>query len=222
MCLFNQIKSIDYSTIILATTAFLAPYLIEKWKATYRSPKLLTTFKLASPDCHLTQVKGNGTEFPVFYFRFLVENIGKTQAEDCEVFLEKIFKENSAGQLVKWSNFTPVNLKWSGIRDPINKTIQPNRKVYCDIGKIQHPNHNYKSVYREASNEEQKMNKFIFELPERYYSQWDCLLPGKYKITISIYGKNVEKITKNFYIFWSGKWKNKEEDMFEESVIKML
>lgn len=175
-----------------------------------------------SPDCHLTQAKGGEVSFPIYYFRFLVENVGKTQAEECEVLLEKVFRENSAGEMIEWNNFTPVNLKWSGIRDPINKTIQPDRKVYCDIGNIPHPNHCYASIYREANTEDQKKNKFVFELPEKYYSQWDCLLPGKYKFTISIYGKNIKKVTKSFNISWSGKWKEKETDMFEELVIKML
>lgn len=222
MCnFFNQIiNGVDYPTIILASTAFIAPYLIEKWKATYRSPKLSISFKLASPDCHITQAKGKSVEFSVYYFRFLVENVGKTQADDCEVLLEKVSKENSAGEMIEWENFTPVNLKWSGIRDPIYRTIQPGRKIYCDIGRIPHPDYKYKSIYRKANNEDQKKNKFAFELPEKYYSQWDCLLPGRYKITISIYGKNTKKITKSFSISWSGKWA--EENMLDELVIKML
>lgn len=215
-------SNIDYSTIILASTAFIAPYAIEKWKFKYRSPKLLVNFKLKSPDCHLTQAKGGEISFPVFYFRFLVENVGKTQAEDCEAVLEKIFKENSAGEMVEWDDFTPVNLKWSGIRNPISRTIQPDRKVYCDIGRIQHPGYEYQSIYREVKDEEQKINKFAFELPDKYYSQWDCLLPGRYRIIISIYSKNTKKITKNFFISWSGNWKDNEKDMFKELVIKII
>ena len=203
----------------MAITAFLAPYAIERWKFTYRSPKLRIKFKLAPPGCHQTQMKKGSLKFPVYYFRFLIENFGKTQAEKCEVLLEKIFKENSAGKMIEYKNFSPVNLKWSGIRDPYEKTIQPGRKIYCDLGRVQHPDHKYHSIYRNISERDQAVNKFTFELPERYYSQWDCLTPGKYKIIISVYSKNAEKITRQFNLSWSGKWEDEDKDMFNELVI---
>lgn len=158
-------------------------------------------------------------DFPVYYFRFLVENTGKTQAEDCEVLLERVFKENSAGRMVEWNNFTPVNLKWSGMRDPISRTIQPDRKVYCDLGKIQHPEHNYVSRYRGITEDDKKDLKFALELPEIPYSQWDCLTPGKYKLDVSVYSKNAEKASRSFLVAWTGKWKDGESDMFNELVI---
>lgn len=221
--LISQIKISDWvqigSTLVLAATAYIAPYLIEKWKFTYRSPNLKIKFKLIPPDCHLTHWNENGIKSPVYYFRFLVENIGKTQAESCEVYLEKIYKENSAGEMIEDQNFTPLNLKWSGLRDPIARTIQPGKEMFCDIGRIHHPSHNYKSVYQNISRRDQNLNKFAFELPERYYSQWDCLIPGNYIIVISVYSKNAKKVTKKFNISWSGKWEDNEVNMFNELVI---
>ncbi len=207
------------STIVLAATAFLAPYLIERWKFIYKSPKLRIKFRLAPPYCHLTQMVGPNVDFPVYYFRFLVENTGKSQAEECEVFLEKVSKENSAGDMVEIKNFSPVNLKWSGIRDPLKRIIQPDKEIFCDIGRIHHPDYNYKSKYRNISERDQKTNKFTFELPEVYYSQWDCLVPGKYTLTISVYSKNTKKITRHFMVSWTGRWEDEEPEMFNEVVI---
>ncbi|MGD9129639.1 MAG: hypothetical protein PVJ09_04095 [Candidatus Woesebacteria bacterium] len=68
--------------------------------------------------------------------------------------------------------------------------------------------------------EKQDLSKFVFELPGRYYAQADCLTRGRYKITISVYGKNAKKITRNFFISWSGNWKDNTNDMFKELVIK--
>lgn len=207
------------STLVLAGTAFLVPYLIERWKYTYRSPKLRIYFKLSPPYCHQTQMGSGNTGFPVYYFRFLVENTGKTQAENCEVLLERVSKENSAGEMIEFKNFSPVNLKWSGIRDQFTRTIQPGRKMFCDIGRIHDPNNNYQSIYKNISDKEQKTNKFAFEFPERYFGQWDCLIPGKYKLFLSIYSKNANKITKEFNLSWSGEWKDSEAKMFDELVI---
>jgi len=208
------------STIILASIAFIAPYVIERWKVKYRSPKLKIKFKFAPPDCDQTQWSEGGIKSAVYYFRFLVENIGKSQAEACEVYLEKIFKENSAGEMIEDDNFTPINLKWSGIRNPIERTIQPGKETYCDLGRIHHPDYSYQSVYKNITKKDQDLNKFVFELPERYYSQWDCLMPGKYKIIVSVYSKNAEKVTRQFNLVWTGKWEDEEKNMFNEIVIR--
>jgi len=207
------------STTILAGTALIAPYISERLKYTYRKPKLKIEFNLSPPDCHLTHMRGTSVDFPVYYFRFVVKNIGKTPAEECEVFLEKIYKENSEGVMVKNHNFSPVNLKWSGIRDQFKRTIYPDKEMYCDIGRVHHPGSGYKSIYIGITPQEQQSNKFVFELPEIYYSQWDCLVPGKYKFIVSVYSRNSEKIGREFNLSWTGIWKDKEPEMFNELII---
>lgn len=209
------------STIILAAAAFLAPYIVEKWKFNYRVPKLSIEFKLAAPDCHLTQFYKGGFKYFVYYFRFLVKNVGKSQAEDCQVFLEKIFKKDKYEKMIEYKDFTPVNLKWSGVSNPIERNIYPDKGMYCDLGRIYDKNYKYRSVYKNIIEEEQALNNFFFEFAEnRLYSNWDCLIPGSYKIIVSVYSKNAKKVTRQFNLSWSGKWEDKESDMFEELFIK--
>lgn len=179
-------------------------------------PILKILFKEEAPACHKT---GLGGKVPVYYFRFIVKNTGNKQAEDCEAYLEKIKKLNDSGIYEEYKNFTPVNLKWSGVREPIQRTIYPDKETYCDLGKVVEQPQMYESRYVNATDSDQKLNKFIFELPEVYYSQWDCLLPGKYTITISIYSRNAKKVTRDFEIFWSGNWKSEDSEMFKELVI---
>lgn len=207
------------STLLLGAVAIFAPYIAERLKHHYFRPKLRIKFKLTPPGCHQTRRVGRNSDFPVYYFRFLVENFGKTQAEGCEVFLESVFKENSAGEMIKNKNFTPVNLKWSGVRDPYARTIQPGKKMYCDLGSIQHPDYSFQSVYKGFSESDEASNKFIFEFPERYYSQQDCLPPGRYKIEVSVYSNNAKKTSCKFLLSWTGKWEGKEEDMFNELIL---
>lgn len=214
------------STILLATAAFLAPYLVEKWKSNYRIPVLKINFKLEPPDCHDTlfrlDTKINNKEiiFQVYYFRFIVKNVGMSHADSCQVFLERIFKENSAGEMIENKNFTPINLKWSGVSKTIEKDIYPDKETYCDLGRIHHPAYKYLSAYKNISKEEQELNKFIFELAENpLYSQWDCLIPGRYNLVVSVYSKNSKKVTKKFSLSWTGIWKDDVTDMFNELVI---
>ncbi|MFA6270534.1 MAG: hypothetical protein WC657_05015 [Candidatus Paceibacterota bacterium] len=177
-------------------------------------------FRQKPPDCHLTQMGAGSNGIPVYYFRLTVENLGKTQAEECEVFLEKIYKKNSLGKMVRIKNFTPINLKWSGIREQFKRDIQPNKAMFCDIGRIQHPKNPYISQYRNISTSQQNENKFAFELPEIYFGQWDCVLAGEYSFYISVYSKNAEKVSESFKLMWTGKWKNKDVNMFKEIKIK--
>jgi len=220
------------TTLVLASSALLVPYISAVVKHKYFAPRLDFEFDFGSPYCQLTEackreIKDgktvNEVRFPVFYFRFVVVNNGRLQADDCEVVLGKVWEEDSAGNLHSWQNFSPVNLKWSG-EYPLRptRTIQPGRKVFCDIGRIHHPDYEDKSVYMGISKEEKQENKFFFELPQRFFSQWDCLVPGKYQIEISIYSKNVRKITKKFKISWSGEWKDTEERMFKQVVVSSI
>ena len=214
-------------TVLLVISAFLVPHTVEIWKSNYRKPILLINFKLEPPDCHKTKfrldkVRINNQEviFPVYYFRFRIKNSGMSQADSCQVFLEKIFKENSASEMIEYKNFTPVNLKWSGATGTIEKNIYPDKATHCDLGRIHHPKYNYISAYKDISDNEQKLNKFAFELGENpLYSQSDCLIPGKYELIVSVYSKNSKKVTRKFTLSWSGIWKDDESEMFNELII---
>lgn len=192
------------TTLLLASTAFLAPYIIERWKYRFYSAKLDFKFLHISPYCHITEMRGAGVNFPVYYFRFKVVNNGKVQAEQCEAVLEKIWKENSAGEFKEFTGFSPVSLKWSGTQMTKHLTIKPGKEVFCDIGRIHHPNHEPTSVYRAINREEERQNKFFFELPERFYAQWDCLVPGKYQIEVTIYSKNAKKLVESLKLHGLG------------------
>lgn len=207
------------TTLLLSSVAFIAPYVIERWKYRFYSAKLKFKFHHSPPDCHKTEMRGLGVSYPVYYFRFRVENTGKVQAEQCEVVLETIRKENSADELVELKGFSPVSLKWSGTPDSKYYTIQPGREFFCDIGRVEHPDHEPVSVYYDIQEDQKRQNKFFFELPIRHFSQWDCLVPGRYEVKISIYSKNAKRVTKAFKVFWSGNWKDKESDMLNELVI---
>ncbi len=126
---FNSMHTSDWiligTTSLLAITAFLAPYVIERWKYKFYSAKLIFKFFHTPPYCHQTEMRGAGVNFITYYFRFRIANIGKVQAEQCEAVLEKIWKENSAGELKEISGFSPVSLKWSGTVADKYFTIQP-------------------------------------------------------------------------------------------------
>lgn len=195
-----------FSTLALGIIAFLAPSSLEKWKLKYLAPKIAIKFKLEPPYSHLTQTNNLDN---VYYFRLGIINKGRGQAEECEVTLDAIQKKKD-GIFVKIQNFTPVNLKWSGINIVKSLNIQPEREIFCDLGKI----------YQSTNITEAGM--FIFEQIEIYNSQPHALLEGEYKIKVSVYAKNTKKVTQDFSVNWKGESSEDPDEMFRKIVIQQI
>lgn len=205
------------ATLFLGVCALFVPFLAELIKRKLFAPSLRILFAQENPYCHLTKWS-NG--LPVYYFRFQVSNDGKSQARFCEAVLEELWLQDSSGKFIQDKNFSPVNLNWvkqSEHREGHFVSINPKRKVFCDIGHISSPLVNERSqFFLERDNQSLK---FIFDTPIKFFSQRDCVSPGKAKIKIGVYSENAPKCERIFQVAWSGNWKDPEEDMFREIVI---
>jgi len=184
---------------------------IEVIKSWIQKPEIKIEFANEPPYCHPDKGK-KGSK--IYWCHFAIFNNGRSQADDCEAVLERVWdwnnkKENSEQ---KERKFIPSNLKWSAedrhedFERACFKTIYPGgRRYFCDIARV-----------------EEKGNKFNFELARPLKSQNNSLLRGKHKIQISIYSKNGVKVTKKFVIDWCGEWKETSPEMQECLKIKML
>lgn len=230
-----------WSTITLAVTALIAPHVYDWVKRKWFAPKLEIEFSHEPPYCHKTKLKApkvlviNNNKstglpskvpgFSAYYCRFIVHNKGKSQSKLCEAILEELWIADSAGVFHKDENFSPVNLNWVGFKEQPYININPGRRIFCDIGHLSSPEYQKRfelSQYAMISEEDQQKLKFFFDLLIKYFAQWDSLVPGNYKIKVVIYSENAPKCEKIFQITWSGEWKDKEEEMFRELVIKSL
>lgn len=217
------------TALFLGVCALIAPYFAELIKRKWFAPKLVIEFSQTSPYCHLTK-RVNGSL--VYYFRFRVLNRGGTQARLCEALLEELWLADSSGRFIQEENFSTVNLVWVGQYELVGSypspiqlpkqfvNINPKRRIFCDIGHVSSPDFQKdiekSQFYLEKDNEELK---FFFDTQIKFFSQRDCISPGKAKIKISVYSENAPKCEKYFNISWSGNWKNREEDIFREIVI---
>lgn len=204
----------DWSTLILAVTAFTAPFAFSFWWRMYTRPKIHIIFDNKPPYCHFT-----GGHPPMYYCRFVVINTGRTQADDCEAVLESVWQieKQSDGRKGerKWERFLPVNLKWTG-EDPVKdferacfKTIYPGKRNYfCDVGHID-----------KGERLVEGKIPFMFEQTMGFLGQSDGVTPGQYKLEISVYSKNAAKKTQRFGVRWSGEWKTTNEEMAREIVV---
>lgn len=204
--------------------AFCGPWIIEKWKYSFYVPKLEIEFELARPYCQSAITEDGGVHY---CFNFCVGNKkGRLRADECEAILEKVWKKDKKGEWREWQDFRPINLVWSGedaemgFQRACLKNIHPGReRVFCGLGWIYEPEYPVRSEYIGITTEQEQQNKFFFDAAKRVYSQWDCLVPGNYKLAVSIYSKNAPRETRTFNINWTGEWKDTEKEMFKEIVI---
>jgi len=157
----------------------------------------------------------------------VVVNRGRSQADDCEAVLEKIWKrggEKENLELQERKSWIPVNLKWSAepkenFERACFKTIYPGkRRYFCDIGSVS-----------KGKEKEEEQKKFEFELPGPFISQDNYLCPGRYRIQISVYSKNAVEYkkkatreTREFDIDWDGGWTDAPKGMPKRLKMKML
>lgn len=224
-----DVTTVWFTTLVLASSAFAVAFLSSWFRDRYIRPSLHINFEfgVGSVCSHQTEMYENeGLHYPVYYFSFVVANEGRSHAEDCEAILEKVWKmkdeECSGVGLIS----IPVDLMWApgGSGDRVLKTIPREGKRLCNIGHIRPHEHQPDSVYRGISEAEKGMNKFFFELPsnQKFFYQWDCLVPGEYLVQISVYAKNAKKVRGQFRISWSGEWKPTEKEMFRKIVVSPL
>jgi hypothetical protein len=204
------------TALFLGACALFVPLLAELIRRRAFRPNLKIDFFEGYPYCHLTTYQDGSL---VYYFRFQVLNEGKSLAKSCEVVLDELWISDSSGNFVQDKNFSSMNLYWAGQQ---YTSINPGRKgLYVAIGHISHPN---TQKTREKSQyylyKENEDLKFFFDHPVKFFSQRDCILPGRAKLRFVIYSENASKCERYFEISWSGKWRDREQDMWNELVIK--
>ncbi|PKL48850.1 MAG: hypothetical protein CVV39_03795 [Planctomycetes bacterium HGW-Planctomycetes-1] len=213
------------TSLFLGACALFVPYLAEILKRKLFSPKIEISFQLLPPFCHRTWLCSRQAQIKeaVYYFRFLVINEGRSRANNCEILLENLWDYDASHTPKLLLNFSPVRMAWSGNQSEQFVNINPKRKMYCDIGHVSSTEYQHKYEkerfvdVRGCSGDDLR---FMLELPQYFYSQPNCLAPGRYILQIGFYSENAGDQKIFFDISWSGKWQDTEEKIFKEIVIK--
>ncbi len=215
-------------TLLLGICALFVPYLAEIVKRKLFSPNIEIGFQLLPPFCHKTWLGSRLSiqprmKEPVYYFRFLVINEGKSRANNCEICLENLWNYDASQTPRLHPNFSPVNMAWSGNHTKSFVNINPERRMYVDIGHISSTEYQKKyekEKFIDVREDSGDGLRFMLELPRYFYSQPNCLAAGRYILQIGFYSENAKNQKVYFDISWTGKWQDKEDEMFKEIVIK--
>lgn len=211
----------------LGVAALAAPAVAEWLKRRFWAPKLEIGAIMAPPDCHRTKLDVGGPmpveTRSVFVYRLRVTNIGRSQARRCEMLVEGIGRENAAGKIVWYENYTPVPLVWgAGYNELVD--INPGRRYYCDLFNVLHPDH--QRIFREGGgfiewpDTAREGNGLQIRTDRSLYSQPNWLTTGKYRIRVALYSENAPVARLEVMVSWSGAWCETESSMFNECVME--
>lgn len=163
-------------------------------------------------DCHATVFRNTSTGTfiaKVHYFKFRIMNNGWKVADGVEVSLEEVRKfVNGRYEIDK--DFMPLRLYWTHWKDKRYELDIPSGTYrHCDFGFILEPE---KAVFVPASID--NVHQFWFDVFIRPNAGKTSLSPGRYEITISASGKNVNKAILKVDMEWVGGWQDRIEDIY--------
>jgi hypothetical protein len=226
--------TMEIATIAIAVGTFLAVIVAlyrEEITSTWRRPKVQARIKLSAPDCHLTRLMkfdpSSGTALvksPCYYLRLWIENSGNVRADQVQVFVAKLEREQADNQFREDHDFLPMNLRWShaGVGRPVIFTsINPGMGRHCDLGHIVDPAYESeflpsKEFFPNKPEKGQTVVSLDLEFEPATYSH--LIPPGVYRITLSIGGANFKPVTKSIKFVHKGIWYPEEEQMFRDGL----
>jgi len=214
--------------VLIGTTLFLGFIAIwgERIRNSIYSPRWKIEFYEFAPYCLKTFYKSYTIpiiEEPVFFFRFLVKNSGRTTLKNCIAKIEQLWVYDSSDRPNKYPGWIEVTLEWADRRRPII-SLSPQSKEYSNIGHISSKEYQekYENIKIDIPGEHKQGLRFFFQTESKPHSQPNCLLPGKYAIKVMLYAENLTGKELWFEITWSGKWQDNETEMFKELTIKQI
>ena len=225
--------SLENATIAIAVGTFLAVIVAlfrDEITGLWRKPKIEASIKLAAPDCHLTRLfKYDATgaiivKAPCYYLRLWIENTGNVRAEEVQVFVKTLARQEAGGKFREDRDFLPMNLRWSHAppgNPLIFTSINPGMGRHSDFGHIVDPAYDAdflpsKEFFAKKPDEGQTIISLDLEFAPGTYSH--LVPPGEYQVTLMIGGANFKPETKQLEVVHKGVWYPDEERMFRDSL----
>jgi hypothetical protein len=182
-------------------------------------PRLVVRFlPYDKRDCHATDFRDKKTGAVIaksHYFRLRIENVGWRTADDVEVTLEEVKRFGNSRFSVD-PDFMPLRLFWSHWRESrFELSIPPGAYRHCDFGFVVDPK--VKVSLPEATGNNQLV--FCFDVFPRPNTGRTSLLPGRYQITVSAFGRNVGRASLKVELEWKGLWFDYIDSMLNDSFI---
>jgi len=216
------------STLFLGALALITPVIADGLKHWWSKPQLKITYVPHPPGAHKTRLDisrpgFHGKQFSIYYFRFAVENTGKSQARRCEAVIEEVWHANERGGLERLRNYGPTAMVWgAGYGNFVD--INPTRRYYCDFLAVPEPHAQQAlaETYVPLTPYPVDGLGLVISGTIPFYSQPNRLPPGQYRIRVAIFAENTDAVRGSFEIDWPGQWHDDEATMFATCKVRLF
>ncbi len=202
-----------FGNFLLENFASLTALVIAIWGKQFRNyfskPILSASIELKSPDCHrITVVYPEiAQKEESYYFRLRISNSGKTAANNVEITVLELLKNEGNGYK-KDKDFLPLNLVWAHTHEVEKRRILPGTFKHCDF-------------FHTTSNPNIKIKFDTNVVPNRVKGgRYPTIVnPGKYRVIILIAADDIEVSKFSFDIQFTGNFFLDEKEMFSKKGI---
>lgn len=206
-------------TIGLAIVAVALALFEERVKRLLVRPRLRLDARVARPNSDKTRwAQQVGTIVrdvgEVYYFRLAVRNDGNAAANDVQVFLASVEREED-GQYVSVKRFIPMNLCWSNASGKVTRPVLlPDMPpVYCDMAHVCEPKN--RAISGENLPGVPTSDAVLgLDLEVKPYSLGHLLEPGTYHLRLILAASNCRPRPYTLEVVFPGRWFEDEEQMF--------
>ncbi len=235
--LVNLTRWLVIATFTAALVALFASMFGEWLKSLIFKPKLELLYEHNWPDAIKIPINWKRVNPPTeensiqgtdmcYFFRFRVKNKGNRPANNIEVFVNKIEKQNADKSFKSYKAFIPLNLGWSNTEAQIYMpSIYAKLEKHCDLGSILHPQQNeiFELIqYAEGvSPKAQILSNIIFTISfviKPNTTESYRLTPGTYRIEIIAVASNSKQCKKTFELTFYDKWFNDPPEMLSQGI----
>lgn len=153
---------------------------------------------------HATPPNWNGN---CYFVRLRVENIGRTRAENVQVYAAKLAKRAVNGKFEEIPTFASLNLKWSNYPsdNPVIflDGLSPKMEAFCDVVSVCDPAN---PLREPPEGQALSNNTTTAELQLEAATPSRILGPGTYELTLRIAAANVAPIEHVLTFTHTGTW----------------
>lgn len=207
------------TTTFLGFLALITPLWADSIKNAWLKPRLYIRYQPSPPGAHKTKVaipfiNGLTLQYDVYYFRFEVQNFGRSQARRCEALIEELWVPTDQGGLRRLPNYSPTAMKWGAGYD-YYVDINPTRTYYCDFISVPEDRAQkaMAGLYVSLEPFPKEALGMVISGTIPFYSQPNRLPPGKYRFKVAIFSENADTVRSSIDIDWRGEWHDVEGQM---------
>jgi hypothetical protein len=201
----------------VATVAAVVVALLKKELRFWDRPVLKIRITPRPPDCQRSAVFHKQGCIEAFFLRLWVENTGRRRADQVQVFLARVLKNQGGDSFTEVRNFLPMNLKWAHTEKVFAEGISPKMGMHVTLGHLENPSQR-KLLFPNDPIRDSNRTVLDLELEAKTAQGWHLLEPGDYKLVLRAAAANAGPTEKTISVSISGDWFETEDEMFTRGI----